>query len=426
MPDSRAPGARLAVGNSSRGYCLDVDAAGGAKKIQGVGFHACAFRLSNCERCVVENVTVEYGSMPREITPRNPTTGAPPPIPSVSGNRSTLSRLRVMHAAGGGLAIHGSHNVLDEALIEDVDWLGTLDFSPLAVGFGSETPTVRSIEIARHGSAPYGVNNSVHRITMRRVGNAGVVMSELSNSVSYSHIHTVGLIATDLAAIHVDHNGAGPMCATLPNMDKHCKKVYHHNWIHDCSELGIRGDDDNRNLDLHHNVIFNVSGAAIMFKGDHNRAAHNTIFGVSNGRFDFASDFFIVTAPCDTNSHKGEGNCSQGNARSSFSNSVYGGLNGSSARGTARQNWEFSGGAGHCTGPASLGGTCAFERWEGMLNVSMHEDLELVDTHNFDFRPSASSLLRQRGVPRGIDVGAPPHDSDLQKLFVEPEKNLLL
>ena len=37
-----------------------------------------------------------------------------------------------------------------------------------------------------------------------------------------------------------------------------CSKVWHHNWVHDCREKGLRGDDLNVNLTIHHTVAFNL------------------------------------------------------------------------------------------------------------------------------------------------------------------------
>jgi len=379
-------------------YCVDVDAAGESKSVKGITFHACAFRLRNCNGCRLENVTVQYGSMPREIKERNVATGPTAAVPSLSGNGSVIRHVRVQHSAGGGLSMHGSHNLLEDSLFDDLDWLATLDYPPLAVGFNARTPTTADELDSVMSSQQYGINNTVTRITMRRVGNAGVVTTELSSTVSYSHIHAVGLVATDLAGIHVDHNDAAQLCSDdrVPLADRHCHKEHHHNWIHDVSEIGIRGDDDNIGLHCHHNVIWNCAGPGIMFKGDNNSAFANTIFNISRGRFDFASDMFIVVAPCDTNNRNDDYHCNQSNANSVFYNSLAGGLNGT----------MFSGPPGHC----DLA-NCSFQEWEGMLsNVS---DLQLVDAHSYDFRPSASSPLRHAGVlPRGAtrmvapDVGA--------------------
>ena len=398
MPDSKSPKSRVSV--NGRDYCLDVDAAAGAKSVEGIRFHACAFRLRNCDGCKITNVTVDYGSMPREIKERNVATGPTAAVPSISGNGSVVRRLRVQHSAGGGLAIHGSHNLLDDSLFDDLDWMGTLDYSPLTVGFNAQTPTSATSAVglgtaARSQPSGFGINNTVTRITMRRVGNAGVVTTELSSTVSYSHIHAVGLVATDLAGIHVDHNDAQEMCSDerVPLAERHCHKEHHHNWIHDCSELGIRGDDDNIGLSVHHNVIWDVGGSAIMFKGDNNTAHSNTIENVSRGRFDFASDMFIVVAPCDTNRNPNLYHCNQSNANSVFYNSVAGGLNGTT----------FSGPPGHCDKD-----NCSFRVWEGMLSTAS-EDLVLRDPQRYDFRPSASSPLRRAGVrPPGVDSGPVP------------------
>eukprot|EP01043_Picozoa_sp_COSAG02_P026433 COSAG02_NODE_1522_length_12158_cov_23.675263_5_plen_693_part_00 len=403
MPDSAPPRSRVSI--NRRDYCLDIDAAGERKSVEGITFHACAFRLSNCNGCTLENLTVRYGSMPREIKERNVITGPTAPVPSLSGNGSIVRRLRVEHSAGAGLSIHGSHNLLEDSLFDDLDWLATLDYPPLAVGFDSRTPTTADVLSSAKPSQSYGINNTVTRITMRRVGNAGIVTTELSNTVSYSHIHTVGLVATDLAGIHVDHNDAAQLCSndSVPLAERHCHKDHHHNWIHDVSELGIRGDDDNIGLHCHHNVIWNCGGSGIMFKGDNNSAYANTIFNISRGRFDFASDMFIVVAPCDTDNRPNYYHCNQSNANSVFYNGLASGLNGTT----------FSGPPGHCDLT-----NCSFRVWKAMLNnVS---DLQLENPQHYDFRPSSTSPLRHAGMPPQHLAGMAPDVGAYQFSDAEP------
>ena len=122
-----------------------------------------------------------------------------------------------------GLKVVGSHNALSELLILDTDWLGTLDYPPLEIGFGNDCDAHElvnasgcagvpsfpgwSAEAARAARAalpphppglrmyprnPHGTNNSVTRATVGRSGNACIVTSQLSNQLSYSRVFGAG------------------------------------------------------------------------------------------------------------------------------------------------------------------------------------------------------------------------------------------
>lgn len=104
----------------------------------------------------------------------------------------------------------------------------------------------------------YGERNHVNRTTVRRFGNAGIVTSQLSNEISYSHVYDGGLIGNDDACVHADNSGTP--CQPDPATGAitiNCTKNWHHNWVHDCREKCMRGDDFTFQLEAHHNVIFN-------------------------------------------------------------------------------------------------------------------------------------------------------------------------
>jgi hypothetical protein len=115
------------------------------------------------------------------------------------------------------LKVIGSHNRISEILILDTDWLGTLDYPPLEIGFGADdgtaltpldpTPRQQRAEQQQHGGGeeeeeeeeeesqgtallpplrmyprnPKGVNNSITKATIKRFGNAGIVTSQVRN-----------------------------------------------------------------------------------------------------------------------------------------------------------------------------------------------------------------------------------------------------
>lgn len=58
----------------------------------------------------------------------------------VEGNKTVITGLHVQYSNIHGLKIVGNDNLLDNSLIEDVDWLGTLDFPALQIGFDNVPP----------------------------------------------------------------------------------------------------------------------------------------------------------------------------------------------------------------------------------------------------------------------------------------------
>ena len=58
----------------------------------------------------------------------------------------------------------------------------------------------------------------------------GILTSQRSNEVSYCHVHHVGLVGLDSAALHADNSYVGCMNMSLPLKDRpNCSKDWHHN-----------------------------------------------------------------------------------------------------------------------------------------------------------------------------------------------------
>ena len=55
-----------------------------------------------------------------------------------------VKNLWMRYAQNGGLKLVGNRNSVTEALLEDMTWLGSLDFPPLELGFGFANPTAES------------------------------------------------------------------------------------------------------------------------------------------------------------------------------------------------------------------------------------------------------------------------------------------
>ena len=208
--------------------------------------------------------------------------------------------------------------------------------------------------------------------------------------LSFLHVYDGGLIGLDNACIHADNTFVSCMDTRLPIAERaNCTKVWHHSWVHDCREKGVRGDDQNVNLSIHHLVVYNngegrdggdrniVDATGVIVKGDYNKAYQLTIFNTSGPA---QGDLCMVT--------KGR---PQQNAHSIVLNTV--------AKVITNQG-----------GP--VWPKASFRAWNAVDQLSQRE-MKLRDVANFDFRPLPDSPLRGTGVvhepevPRRSDGKAP-------------------
>lgn len=374
--------------------------------------HACTFRLRNCTGCAVSDVNITYASYNRYLHLRDPQPfhrGPPPNITLMEGNNNSISRLALRYSNSAGLKVVGSYNRLEELLILDTDWLGTLDYPPLEIGFGNDCDyaDVRNTNASGCRDVPpfpgmleestseptlalgdrmtmyprniLGTDNTITRATVGRSGSAGIVTSQLSNEVSFSHVFGAGLIGLDDAGIHADNSRAN----NLHCGGDRCIKVWHHNWVHDCKAKCVRGDDFTKNLTLHHNMVWNCGepksdGAGqsfgVVLKGDYNKFYANTVLRTAQ------ADVVICTGEEGPNKHTVIVN----NVASRWS-----GKKGPKPPSAAQKN------AGN---------------WGG--NVEAADTGMFVDFATFDFRPKNSSQLIGKGVLHPPEVLGPNQHPD--------------
>ena len=198
--------------------------------------------------------------------PTPDSTATVPNVTLISGNRSLVENVRLRYSNIAGLVLIGSGHTVREALISDVDWLGSLDFPAIQIGFAamecrhghhfntasfdpsvcghdldSELPSGSPpVPVESAVGHPSGERNLISHVTIRRYGGGGIVTSQLSNEVAYCHLSQGQLIGLDQAGIHADNLDAhtSQLCSV-----GNCTKEWHHNWVHDQREKGIRGDD---------------------------------------------------------------------------------------------------------------------------------------------------------------------------------------
>ena len=435
--DSQPPAARASL--KVRSFCVDTARAG--VTLANLSFFGCTFRLRNCSACRVADLNLTYPSYNRDVHLRDVQpfgSGPPPNITLLEGDGNTLERVAIRYSNTAGLKVVGSHNTLSELLIRDTDWLGTLDYPPLEIGFGNDcdSPEIRkanrsgcrdvppfpgwSVAAAEAAAEqaeaeaeqaeaeraallgasaaadspggarpqpqpqpaglrmyprnPHGTNNTVRRCTVANSGNAGIVTSQLSNEVSYCDVHGVGTIGKDDAGLHADNSRAPCGAGGV-----HCVKEWHHNWVHDCYAKCMRGDDFTKNLSMHHNVVFDC--------GEPTSDGGGQSFGVVlKGDYNkFYANTVLKTAQADVVLATGE----EGpNHFSVIVNNV-------------ASRWSGKKGP---TPPSPQ--QKAHGNWGGNVETGVSTGL-FVDFDGYDFRPKPSSAAVGKGVLHPPEVDGP-------------------
>ena len=139
-----------------------------ALSLTGLQFKGGTFSLSCCHGCELSDLALEYPTFNRHVPEMNaPNKNCTPAAISnggcgkgqavstrLIGNGNTVTNVSLTMTNNGGLKISGDHNHVENILIDNTDWLGTLTYVPLALS---------------------GNHNALLHSTVRRFGNAGVV-----------------------------------------------------------------------------------------------------------------------------------------------------------------------------------------------------------------------------------------------------------
>jgi hypothetical protein len=217
-------------------------------EIMGFHFFATTLRLNQCNRCLVEGCRLRFAVYSRCFDQRTPEGDRmPEPTTLVAGDHNVIRRTSVTFANLGGLLVRGSHCRIENCIVHDVNWGGNYSHAGISI----------------QGRSDEDNHNVVSHCTVYGVGNIGILYGGRANTIKYNHVFDTGRACRDIAAVHT--GGARAMGS-----------VAHHNWVHDSSGLGLRGDDQTRGLAFHHNVVWNCRRGMIM-KGNFNKVYHNTI-----------------------------------------------------------------------------------------------------------------------------------------------------
>lgn len=214
--------------------------------IADISFHAASLKLENSQSCRVEGCTVLYPGPWTDIDPPSPDgqlQGQDYGIPDdgsagvyITGSNNCLTRCHIAHSWGAGARLDGSNNILEDSLLEDLDWLSR------RIG----------------GVQLLGTGNQVLRCTIRRTAQSGIdggnrllgfgkVASNFT--VNGCLIADVGLLTSDTGAFYIN-NQASP---TLLN-----GVVSYNTMLRVWGALyasGVYIDNSTCGVLVHHNVI---------------------------------------------------------------------------------------------------------------------------------------------------------------------------
>ena len=233
-------------------------------EIKGFHFFATTFRLDGCDHCVVDGCHLRYPVYARRLQDKE----APDElgiITEVTGSHNVVRNTSLAHSPTGGLTVRGRYNTVDNCLIHDTCWFGSLRHMPLAQN-----------STATEGETAHCITRCC---TVFDGGNALIGYRGWGGHVvEHNHAYNGGLSCKDVALVYTGQ----PSIAG---------SVVRYNWVHGCRTdhlhggklpggLGIRGDDQTRSLTVHHNVVWDCGRDGIIVKGDHNRVFNNTVLDI--------------------------------------------------------------------------------------------------------------------------------------------------
>lgn len=220
--------------------------------IEGIDLFGCAFRFEQCNRMRLTGMTILYPIAQQDVAEVRGQMDFERVRTSISGSHNVLEDLYVAYSKTSGLNMAGSGNRLDNSIIHNACYSGSL--VDKCVG--------------AHG------NSVVRRTTIFNSGNVGVHFSGPGFLFELNHVYNNGLLSHDVSSVYTA--GANAMRSRVT-----------HNWVHDnpspTGSIGIRGDDLTRGLTVDHNVVWDTT-VGITVKGDHNSVFNNTVFNAR--RFD--------------------------------------------------------------------------------------------------------------------------------------------
>jgi hypothetical protein len=252
LPDGSDPGAhRITAKARDHGLIIEEKS---HVEIRGIDFFACGFRFDRCTAGLVEDARLLYPAFARHLDEPGHTEDRA--CPQMNGDDHAVRRCLFAWSATDGLRLSGRRNTVEDCLVQDFSWDGSLAHGGLRLENTGDTAD----------------GSTIRQATVRRGGNALVNFRGPGHVIERNHVYDGGRACKDVALVYTGL----PTCAG---------GIVRHNWVHGCRTeegggLGIRGDDQTRGLTVHHNVVWDCGRDGIIVKGDHNIVCNNTVFEI--------------------------------------------------------------------------------------------------------------------------------------------------
>ena len=223
-------------------------------EIRGFEFFGCAFQFEECSNGLVENCHLYYPSFARRLDERGYKEDKA--VCLIDGDNHAVRRCLIAWASTEGVKLKWRSNTVEDCLIRDVSWDGSLAYAAVSLG----------------NSGKKADGSFARQCTVFNGGNALIHFSGPGHVIEYNHVFNGGLACKDVALVYTQ----------LPTCEG---GIVRYNWVHGCRTeegggLGIRGDDQTRGLTVHHNVVWDCGRDGIIVKGDTNVVCNNTVFDI--------------------------------------------------------------------------------------------------------------------------------------------------
>lgn len=320
-----------------------------------IGFHffACTFQFENTVHSVVDDCHLLFPTYRRELGDGR--TGDP--ITGMTGSHNLIQNTTLAFTPLSGLAMEGGYNTLRNNLIHDVCWNGSLRYPAIKMTAG-DRPNNEWNPTMICGNTVYNA------------GSAGIGFRHQCYIVEYNYVHHCGLMSHDVAAIYT--SGPGSAGSSV-----------RYNWVHNCHPeiengqnigLGIRADDQCRNMTVHHNVVWDLGLDAIIMKGEFHKVYNNTTFH-TRAELKFGNSIRMDTEPEPYKAWRMDSPLfNEQNAHSLVFNNVTGIIRAEHKKTTPLVNAS------------------------NVVHNKLDYDAQLNDKSNFDFRPKDGSDLIDGGI----------------------------
>ena len=229
--------------------------------LQGITIYAGNLSLDNSKQCIINQVTIlfptpfftfesgfdRFGGTLNGMDYNQPKNWSGKGV-VISGYGNNLINSKVQHSWGDGVTVWGNNNTLKNCIINDCDWIGT-DCAPLNIT---------------------GNKHLVSHSTFSKTARSVLVHRKLSHSkIRFNEISEGGLLNDDLGLTYTyDTDGNGTEIA--------------YNFLHDNYAPNFGGgiylDNNHKNFQVHHNVVWNCFVAMVINQKAENDLIYNNTF----------------------------------------------------------------------------------------------------------------------------------------------------